>query len=330
MIQINKAILHILDLNSGIIVYSQKQLDTTMFDYLTKHIEKSIKDSAIKSGTFKEESTFKYDLNKYLKNEINFIDFSTLIAEGIYSCLSISDNIQPIDVVVCEFLYENVLHIGIIELNNQIAFTHQVKQENNKTSNQIINHYAILPNPTQKIASFAFIDCVSNFVRYHDKKTLINGEDVFILPDKILNCSSEISSKEVIKCVNSIVDQIAESHGAISAVAISKAKNYIFENAETSNKISTVDLGKEAFNNSEIMQNEYASQISKAGIPSDVPIEKSFARRSSKSHKIKTDTGIEISVPSDFFNNPNIIEFVNNPNGTISIQIKNIGKIINK
>lgn len=46
--------------------------------------------------------------------------------------------------------------------------------------------------------------------------------------------------------------------------------------------------------------------------------------------KIKTDTGIEITIPSDFFDNSEYIEFINNPNGTISISIKNVGKIINR
>lgn len=45
---------------------------------------------------------------------------------------------------------------------------------------------------------------------------------------------------------------------------------------------------------------------------------------------IKTDTGIEITFPTDYFENHDYIEVVNNPNGTLSIEIKNIGKITNK
>lgn len=52
--------------------------------------------------------------------------------------------------------------------------------------------------------------------------------------------------------------------------------------------------------------------------------------KANRSHKIKTDTGIEITVPSDFFNNPEYIEFISNEDGTISIAIKNVGQIINR
>ncbi|WP_405352536.1 hypothetical protein [Ruminococcus sp.] len=50
----------------------------------------------------------------------------------------------------------------------------------------------------------------------------------------------------------------------------------------------------------------------------------------SKSQKIKTDTGIEITVPVEYFEDDRYIEFINNNDGTISIALKNIGKLINR
>ena len=55
-----------------------------------------------------------------------------------------------------------------------------------------------------------------------------------------------------------------------------------------------------------------------------------FAVKTGRNHKIKTDTGIEITFPADLFQNTEYIEFINNPDGTISIELKNIGKIINQ
>lgn len=46
--------------------------------------------------------------------------------------------------------------------------------------------------------------------------------------------------------------------------------------------------------------------------------------------KLKTDSGIEINFPAHFYGNPDVMEFINNPDGTISILIKNIGKVVNK
>lgn len=49
-----------------------------------------------------------------------------------------------------------------------------------------------------------------------------------------------------------------------------------------------------------------------------------------KNQKIRTDTGIELSFPTAYFENPDKIEFINNPDGTISIEIKHVGKITNR
>ena len=43
-----------------------------------------------------------------------------------------------------------------------------------------------------------------------------------------------------------------------------------------------------------------------------------------------TDTGIEISFPVEYGENPEFIEFSTEENGLISIELKNIGSIENK
>ena len=75
---------------------------------------------------------------------------------------------------------------------------------------------------------------------------------------------------------------------------------------------------------------ENREQAELASLPKTAPLERDYAVRVNKTHKIKTDTGIEITVPSDFFNNPDYIEFISNDDGTISINIKHVGQIINR
>ena len=61
-----------------------------------------------------------------------------------------------------------------------------------------------------------------------------------------------------------------------------------------------------------------------------VVVEKSVAKRVAKSHKIRTDTGIDITFPAEYGENPDFIEFVSGPNGLINIELKNIGHIENR
>ena len=43
--------------------------------------------------------------------------------------------------------------------------------------------------------------------------------------------------------------------------------------------------------------------------------------------RITTDSGIEITIPMEEYRNPDKVEFITNPDGTISVLIKNIGKL---
>ena len=59
-----------------------------------------------------------------------------------------------------------------------------------------------------------------------------------------------------------------------------------------------------------------------------MPVERSSVKRSAvRNQKIRTDTGIVITFPAEMGGNSDYIEFVNAPNGLISIELKNIGSI---
>lgn len=93
--------------------------------------------------------------------------------------------------------------------------------------------------------------------------------------------------------------------------------------------IEPAEVGRRVFEHNPGMQQSYMEEITKASLPKETAVDRDYAVRTNKSHKIKTDTGIELIVPSDFFNNTDYIEFVSNDDGTISINIKKVGQIIN-
>ena len=333
IITINKAILHILDFNSGITVFSEQELDMenkSVFAFLTKHIEKLTNDPGSKSGNFYSNSKFKDRLSEYIIGDLNFASFSSGIAELMYKAISQSDILDPADLIIADVNIDNEGFIVILKCNNKVGFTHQVTRDEGRIKTDIINHYAILPSLSQKIDEYVIIDVNSLHIKFSDKKRLVDGQETYILPDKVLECNSSISPKNAIELVHSITRMVSENHGQSSVAAISKAKSYIVENAEVSEYLDPVKLGKEVFSSSHMMQEEYIKEVKNAGIPCTVKVDRSFATRKGRNHKIKTDTGIEIAFPVDYFENKDYMEFINNPDGTISIELKNIGKITNK
>lgn len=158
----------------------------------------------------------------------------------------------------------------------------------------------------------------------------MDGEDVYLLPDRLLQCTSVISSKEAVKVISKIAEKVAEDHGASTVEALSKTKTYLVENAENADSFSPQEMGADVFGSSPAMAQEFQQQVAEAKLPDVVAIEKEYAQKAGRSHKIKTDTGIEITFPSEYIENTDFIRFINNPDGTLSIELKNIGKIVNK
>ena len=333
VIAVNKAILHILDFNSNVTVFSEQELElgsSSVATFLMKHVEKSYCDPNLKPGKFSSTSKFKAQLTAYGDGEVSFIDFSAHIANLMHEAIAKSDKLISADLLVCDLTVNGEQVIAMLKCNNRIGYTHQVTQEEAGIRNTIINHYAILPNPSQKLDEYAFVGVHSSDIRFTDKKCCIDGQDVFILSDIILECSSRVSPKDTIGLVNAITRNVAERHGENTAIAVSKAKTFIIENTEVSEYLDPIELGKEVFAASPLMQQEYTQEVAQAGITEAIKIDKGLAVRSGRTHKIKTDIGIEISIPIDYFQNKDYVEFFNNPDGTLSIELKNIGKLQNK
>ncbi len=330
---INKAILHIFDSISDIIVLADKEMnmqDNTISSYLEKHIQKSMLDPNLKFGSFQGNSPFLNDLRKVIQGNLSLECFSRQVAETFFSIIKVSDQIESTDLLFCQYEDNSTNYLGIINFGNKNGYIHQVNNKDAQVQNNIIHNFAILPTITQKVKECIFINLENLEIKYCDKLRYINGHDVNVWPEKLLQCSTSLSPKESLNIVKNITKNIAEQNGYNPTSVLSHAKEYIVENTEISNSIDTADLGREIFPDSESVQAKFVEKTDEAGIKETIAIPSFAVTRAEKSQKIKTDTGIEITFPVNYFHNKDYIEFINNPDGTISIQIKNIGKIINR
>lgn len=331
MINIQHAILHILDFNSGVTVFSDQELSTggSVETFLLKHIEKSLHDANLKSGIFYDNSKWKGLLSSYLNEEISFVEFTKKLANQAYTVLCGSEKLDSSDLLFLDLTIEGERKIVFFKCNNRTGFVHQICQDESGIKNEIINHYAILPALSQKIDECAFISSDTLEIQFTDKKYTIDGQSGYLLADFLLECEYQISAKESLKIVDTIAKKVAEDHNVDSVAAAVKTKSYLVDHIEA-DYINPEALCKEIFPSAPLLQQQYMEEIKTAGLPAQVRIEKELALRKGKSHRIKTDTGIEIIIPIEYFENPDYIEFINHPNGTVSINVKNIAKLINK
>ena len=331
---LRKAILHILDASSGAFVLSDEELDVSdasINGFITKHIEKVYEDASLRKGEFTESSGFKYETTEYLKTR-DIIAFSQFTAKRLFDGAASSDAPDAADVIVCEFSVNERDILGILRFENKMGYTHHVSQDEGKVKNKIINHYAILPSTTQKISECAFVDLNDFTVRYKGKKRNIDGEKTDLIADVLLECIYDISPRESVNAVRKIAKKVAEENGGDSLETLSRMKEFITENVEEgeSEYIETDKVAEKIFDGLPGMREEFKEKLEKAQVPEKVEVNRYVTKRLSKDVKIVTDIGVEITFPAEYYSNKEYIEFINNEDGTISIQINNIGEVVNK
>ena len=368
MIKVRHAILHVCDFVSCVNVFSVDELDLSdkaTKSYVGKVARKCLGAAENRHGEFSAESGFAGELRAYFAGQRDFAGLSTQVAEYVAGELGRMEAPDSTDVLVVDFdgdapkvepkdvsagdddegvaaaaaeldaavdaAYEarRPRYFGIVLLESRPAFMHEVGSGEAGATVGIAKHHAILPNPSQKVSSYAVIDADAMSVAFCDHEREIAGERRWLIPEGLLQCSMEASSKEVLDTVARVAGEVAEEYGGNAAVAASKAKAYVAETAGESEYLAPWDMGAEVFDD-EPMQRRFEEALREEELPERVSVANKGVQRMAKSHKIRTDTGIEITFPSEYSHNPDFIEFVSAPDGTISIELKNIAHIENR
>ena len=99
---------------------------------------------------------------------------------------------------------------------------------------------------------------------------------------------------------------------------------------QAGDELDLKEAGKELFKGNTAMQADFDAAIKDAGFTEPVKMNQEATLKKMCKHKLKTDTGIELTIPTDYFADTEFVEFNNNPDGTLSITLKHISNIVNR
>ena len=100
---IQKAILHVLDFGTSMCLLSQKELDLsieTVYDYVSKRVEKSLHDPAGRTGIFYETSAVKRQLETYASQDLSFQELADSLIKEDCESLKQKPDADTIDLLV--------------------------------------------------------------------------------------------------------------------------------------------------------------------------------------------------------------------------------------
>lgn len=350
--RVNQAILHTYDAKSCVKVFSEAPMDLSQ-DHIKRYVgsqaRRALSNLDARRGAFVPESAFARDVASFFRGQVDFVPFTASVAEFLIAQMTQMEHTDSFDMLFLDFegakekpvndltdeevevMYEAQAprYLALVILESKQAYMHEVgKDELGHTRASIAQHYAIMPNPGQKVASFAVVSAAGD-VRFCDEPREIAGHSVELLPEKLLQCTDEPSSKEVVTEVCGLVGAVAEEFGANAAEAVARAKAYVSETAEADEALAPELLAREVFE-TDTLRERFVAEAADEGLPDRVTVEPEVARRVAAKHRIRTDTGVDITFPAEYGKNPDFLEFESAPDGSISIKIKQVNEIQNR
>lgn len=334
-IKLIKVILHILDNNHQEPIISAKEIDIEkdINDFLVKHISKLFSDGDLKKAYFDTNNNMVFDCCKrMIRDEDIFVEVSIEFANRLFSIMQQNVDIPSGDVIFSIFEAEGSRYFLIIKLNYRNSYIHYVLNTDEGNINRLIKQKTALPSETQKVDECVIVNLTNLDLKIIEKQYEICGEKEYYLSNQFLRCKSDLSYLQKMKVLDKTVSKISKKHFDEDFEKVAKMRSCLAEGIEESNKINVEMMAESVFGENQDIKNEYIQEVKKLGVVENtvtVPETISPGKRF-RTQKLKTDSGIEINFPSHFYNNKDVMEFINNPDGTVSILIKNVSKVVNK
>jgi 37-kD nucleoid-associated bacterial protein len=331
---VKNIILHILDTNVGTPVLSTKEIDPEQegFDFVENLIHKMLGDDNVKNVTFLATPNQVQELCERLQlDSKDFISVSQAMANLLFEIMTHQPSIPSADLICCQLLIDGKPFLGLLKLNYRTNFIHHIEYEGETNVNLLVRQKTVLPGEHQKPEEAVLIDLDDFSIRLVEKEYEIDGKKDYYISKQFLACSDQLSTAQKVKIISKVAEKLGKKYNNEKFDSVARLRKSVAETMEESKAVAVESVAREIFRDDPGAQREYVEEVKQAGIREDeIQLSEQITERKFKSHKIKTDTGIEINFPSTYYNNKEMIEFVNHPNGMVSIIIKNVGKISNK
>ena len=300
---IKRIVIHQFTANDTELILSDQLLTITprIDEYFRKKLSKVFSDEA-KRGTFSEDNVFL----SYLSGDL--MESSVQIAQLWKEEFVIYDNQKTNDLVFIQFDKDGVEHFAFLRVALRENFTH-ISSDSESPIKITQNNY---PSAAQTPDEALVINRVNHHYYLIEKRIKHNGSFANYFSENLLQVQPEQSVKKSIKMVEQAAQKIAENFQQDDFAFQSKMKAAIHNNLTA--RLTFVDELKES-------------------IPEPIQVSDIDHSRQTKkleNQKLSLSNGIQLIVPNNVYEDAESVEFIQNPNGTYSILIKNIEDIQNK
>ena len=259
----------------------------------------------------------------------DFVEISKDIATLLYEIMNSNIDIPSADLMVVRFREGEDEYLALLKMNYKTQYTHRTMtlEDGEGNSNEIIRHKSLLPSESQRLTEAAIIKLDDLSLHVIEKKYEVNGEKTNYFSFLFLKCSAHLSHKSKLSIVSRAVESV-QKEGFDETECFAKqmrAKSIIQEEIEEKGGFVVEELAEKIFEEEPELRVAFQDKMEKYDmVKEEIQPKSENTVRKYQSQHLYTDTGIEIKIPMEQYKNPRSVEFITNPDGTVSVLIKNI------
>ena len=323
---IHQAILHVLDttLDAPVLSGGGMELTAEKTAYLQNHIEKLLASDEIRQCRPLPDSAFRNEL----EHNHDFIDLSCRIAGVLFDYMHAHTTIPGADLAVVDFTRDGAPWLGILKLNYKNGYTHYTETVEGAPVNSIIQQRACLPTQSGKVEEGALVNLTDYSMRLLEKKYDIDGHKEFYLSSVVFQYTQAEPEKKKLQAIQeaaaqAVKDAYEDEPHADAQVAMLIAN----QAADNDNQVSVKQVRQQLAEEYPLAAVPFDDYVEKSEVLEEAaaPVTVTPARiRRMESRSIRTANGIEVKIPTELLNSDSELEFLHDPDGSVSLLIKNV------
>ncbi|AWZ50012.1 nucleoid-associated protein (plasmid) [Clostridiaceae bacterium 14S0207] len=341
-ININEAVIHILDNNSDEPILNEFGLALTEDTYwfLYKHISKVLKDEGLKYARFKENAgVIKEVSREYLSGHNNILEVSKELARQMFAIMKSKGNVPSCDLLIVSISTEYGPMLGILKMDYVQNYMHTVKVIENKVGINIVPQVTGLPASSQIIQKAAFIKPVPNEdgveLMILDKKKSSKekekedyGTNYFL--ESYLGCEILTNERDMTKGFLQATEQWTRENFSDNADKAEKIRRKVKETLKEEENIDINEFSKELFGEEKEKANHYINYIKDTGIEENISVDKAWLEKKLKRIRLKIDSDIDIYLSEEAYKDLTRFQIKRNGDGSIDMIVKHVMNYIEK
>lgn len=327
---IENAILHIVDASQESLVCTEQELDLSQHDayeYLEKLTQRLMQMDA-KSGYLPEESAVTQILQY---PDFDFVSRSIELVSRLFELTKGAEDIPTGDYVVEQFEESGKHYLTLFKLQHKSGFTHFLNYDDGRVVNQLLLNHHLLPPSSAKLSEAVVIEIETLQYRLVEKAYRIGGHRQCYFSESFLQVSSPRQSvneslKEVKKAIKEIAKDIGDEEYQVSA----ELQQAVYQSVDETQSFDAKMIGEKMFAGRPEQQERFNEILEEKEWEVQPVMNTEQWLNRYRTQKFKLDNGIEITIPMDVYQDSSAVEFVTQPDGSLSVIIKNIDEIKNK